>query len=107
MIKFLGGGNEKLEELLNAVMDDYAQVTRVMNFAHSMISISSHEKLTTIEENAARFMQREFSPKLPGYRNTPQHTDGRSELMANLHREYQTGKKRTKPSERFICARDE
>lgn len=61
MIKFLGGGNEKLEELLNAVMDDYAQVTRVMNFAHSMISISSHEKLTTIEENAARFMQREFS----------------------------------------------
>ena len=66
MMKFLGGSNVKLEGLLNTVMEDYAQVTRVMNFAQGMMIISSHEKLTTIEETAARFTQRKIStPALP------------------------------------------
>ena len=65
MMKFLGGTNVKLEGLLNTVMEDYTQVIRVMNFAQSMMVISSHEKLTTIEETATRFTQRKITTPAP------------------------------------------
>lgn len=58
MAKFLGGGNDKIEKLLKAVRDDYAEVTRVMTFAQVMINLSSHEKISGAKENTIKIIQR-------------------------------------------------
>lgn len=60
MMKALGGGDDRLRELVKAVRDDYAEATRVMTFAQVMINLSSYQKIDGIGETTTRIMQREF-----------------------------------------------
>lgn len=61
MAKYLGGGNDRLNELITAVRNDHAELTRVMNFAHVMVTLSSHENIKDIGSNVEKLMQRKFT----------------------------------------------
>ncbi|KAI0884290.1 uncharacterized protein GGS22DRAFT_165292 [Annulohypoxylon maeteangense] len=57
MVKFLGGGNDKFDKLLETVREDYAEVTRVMTFAQVMINLSSHGNINRVREDTVTIIQ--------------------------------------------------
>ncbi|KAI1458871.1 hypothetical protein F4805DRAFT_422887 [Annulohypoxylon moriforme] len=57
MVKFLGGGNDKFDKLLETIREDYAEVTRVMTFAQVMINLSSHDNINRMREDTVKIIQ--------------------------------------------------
>ncbi len=60
MAKSLGGGNDKLRDLMKAIRDDYANLFRVITFAQVMINLSSHDKINDVGENTTMITQPEY-----------------------------------------------
>ncbi|KAI1382944.1 uncharacterized protein F4822DRAFT_87336 [Hypoxylon trugodes] len=51
MIRFLGGGNDKIDNILETIRKDYSEVTEAARLAHLMISLSSRDKIVNIGDN--------------------------------------------------------
>lgn len=58
MVMELGGSNEKLQDMLKDIRDDYAEVTRVMQFAQVMMNLATFKTAEEINKNTSTIIKR-------------------------------------------------